>query len=385
MAKAQALAITVNFASVIWFKDYNFARLSGDYGTDAQLKTVHDSLVSQDWLMDDNGIIKVEALPADLVERAINSRLMEYEGLKNLAKLDPATKLIEVETFELLYCDANKKIITPQYLAITANRRSTQVFKAKVERRRQKLPIGVELPVIVMKFANTLERIRAQVTENEQKMTGYKEMGELDRVLAAQIIFQQGGTEADVTREFKRGTAQKLWGIVRLDARWPNVEIINRMKLEPTNPRYIGNGLDKEVLRNLVIRSNSDELAAFNDKQVKFGKEKALPADESIVETYVSNPKAGGRQSTPTLKRETKENLAANSPNVLVKKVFEADLANNTEILEPFRVNAAGFNMLYDIILAGDYPPVELILAKIVSLKNGERQKLINALLEITK
>lgn len=367
MAKAyEALAVLVPFGEVAWFKELNHARRSGNYGTETELKEVLALLTAQDWLTDDNGIVTVEAIGNNWAEREMADRLLRWEALKAGTTGADAARL---KVFEMLYTEKGK-LIPVKYAGVSGNRRSTQVFEAKVARLNAGLPVGKQLPVIIRQFDNPLDRLKAQVGENEIKTSGFVEMSTADRLLAARDWLQLGGKESSLETMFKRGMSQKLWGIVSLDALWPNVKIVERMCLKAEDPEFIGFGVDKEALRGLRMRSRPETLTEWNIKRTVKGDAPATLATEQEVRDYFKSPRVGAAIASKTLPKETMAGLAVNFPCEPLKKAFKAFLDNSVDGIKDYQVWAVGFNALANIAEQGDYPPMELLLVSILASKN---------------
>lgn len=377
--KLKTLAQVFPIAKVAWFQRLNEARATGNYGTQDALNKIKDSLTLHGWLLDPDGVIIAEPIRPELKAEALSARQEQWTKLQQGA-LTNGEEAIKLKVFEILYTDKGK-LVEPEYTGISGNRRDSVFFPAMVERFKQKMPLSTEIGAMVTTFSNPLERLRAQVMENEMKTQGFQDMSNADRLIAARRSLQLGGTESSLGTMFSRGTSQKLWGIVRLDALWPNVKIVDRMCLPADHEEFIGWGVDKEALRNLADRSQPDSLREYNFKRTAAGDTTVPAATEEEVKAYFANPKIGKNNLPKIMDRKDIDNLARQNPVKLVQKAMKAVLERNTDHLSSCLKASAGFNALDDLVETGDYPRVELVLAKLVTTK--QRDSLLQELVAV--
>lgn len=382
-APVQTLAQVVPFASVVWFKEFNLARPTGFYGTEADQRETYQSLEDQDWLIDDNGIVKVEIIADTLKARAVKEREEQWAELKEAIKTD-ASRLVELKVFEEMYTEKGK-VVPPDYLGLSANRRGSLIFRAKCARRKLNLPVDNRLPVMLMHFDSPFERLEAQLKENIDKTRGLLEMSVADSLLAARKCIQLGGREADLVRIFKRGMSQKLWGVVRLDTLYPNLHIVDRMCLPPTEAGHIGWGVDKEDLRIFAVRSDPVLLESHNNKLVTQGKDPIKPASEEEVSRYFDRPKENSQAANQVkiMSKETIGGLATNFPAMPIRAAFKAVAANNSDGLAPYMVFSTALNALDKLIEQGDGPRITTVLEKLARATGDLRAVMESELLAV--
>lgn len=378
----RTLATVVPHASVAWFRSLNYARPSGDYGDEKESKEILDALVEHDWwLGQGEGFVIVEGITPELRDQALKERAAQLAKLEEEAKTIGDAAL-ELKVFKELYCDEKGKLIPPRYTAVTANRRGALILRAKVLRRKANKPIHAELPVVEMKFDSPMHRLEVQMLENTGKTLGNKEPSPRDLLMVARRVLEYAGTEADLTRALgnKRGMAQKLWGIVLLNTRFPKLDIVNRMILPATEGRSLPWGVDKEDLRKLVLRSDPKKLDLENNKLAVGGQPPMKAATEEEVGTYFEKPKENGGNTAKIMARQNIEGLADNNPNHAVRLLGKAIITNNTDVIRPLNVFAPAFNALLEMVEAGDGPGVEAVLVRLARAKPDLRTVLVDEL-----
>lgn len=380
MAKqnVRTLSQIVPVASVAWFKDTNRARPTGDYG---KLDQLRNSMVERGWLMDDNGTLKVEVMPDPLKDRAEKERKDRWDTLKAAASAD-SNKLVDLKTFEEIYTDGKGKLLPVEYLGISGNRRSEVFFPAMVERKKENQDLTKEIPVIVCTFTNAVDRLKAQIDENEMKALGFMDMTDVDRLLSAKELVELGATQADLRRAFKDGTGQKLWGVITLDKRFPALGIISRMRKGPEEEGFIRlSSVKFSDLPTLVLRTDPKALAEKNQQLKTGGKEEIKPAVEADIEAYFSGPKPEGNKDK-IMKRENIEQMGESSVKPLAL-VAKAIIGNNTDVVKHYLPFALGFNAFDDLILAGDGPFAEMILTRLARTPKDKRGDVAKAVKEV--
>lgn len=298
MSKPQTFGIIIHPSEVISFKDMNLARLSGDYG---DIKELVDGLYSYGWLQDDNGLIRVRKLPASLKERAYTARLQEWENYKTEAKLDPQ-KSTALVVFEEIYVK-NGELKPVNYLAVTGNRRLTAFMPANIKRRLSStadkpLPLIDTIPVMVLADMTDAQLLKSQIEENILKMRGARKPSDVDNLLAAKALIEQGYNQSDLRQIFKDGMGQKYYGIVTLNRMWPNLRIIARMCQSPgtndaPNPEYINlASVSHAPLANLILRSDPVRLEEKNRKLEIDGQSPMIAATEETIANFFAAPNA---------------------------------------------------------------------------------------------
>lgn len=380
MAKQVAqrtLSIIIHVGSVIWFKDLNRARPNGHYGDNKELLT---SMTTRGWVCDEDGTIKAEKISDSLRERAIKELTELWESYKSLAKTD-STKLVDLNVFEEVHVE-NGKIRVPEFVGVTGNRRDSVFLQAMIARRKENLPITVDVPVIIRHYNSPLERLIDQVGENELKSLGFNPTTDVDKLIAAKEAVEMGAIQSDLRKVFKDGTGQKLWGVIRLNALYPELRIIERMRLKTDDPAYIKlAGVPTKDLPTLVLRSEPSELAAKNNSLALAGKAQLTAATQDEVAAFFAGSTVSDGRNDKVMKGDNIRSLAGNFPCAPVRAMANAIALNQTDALKKYQTNALGFNLLDELIDSGDYPPVEFLLVKIHSMKDNARKALLDRLI----
>ena len=389
MAKAnEKFAEVASIVSIFWFKDLNGARLSGNYGSETELKAVRQSLTDQGWFLSAHGLVEAEVLTPELLERGMRERESFYTALKNAATMNPDA-LADVHVFEAMYCE-DGKLIRPKigYQGLTANRRGSQLFAANVARYKNKdgaLPLIDKIPVQVYTFDSDpkiaeSQRLAVQIGENEFGNIGRLQMSDLDYVLIAQRELGKGRKEADVQRMFgpgKRGAAQKATKYVELSCLWPELEMIDRLKLADNAERKINyKPLDKEVLRSLKERSRATTLAAYNTDKDRIGNPATLVTSDD-VDAYLRNPSLGKPvKATVGMSADNITGISVNSPVNFVRKIAQGIITNNSDVFDPLTANATVLNLVGSVIEQGDGPILEGIVKAFFGLPAAKRMEI---------
>ncbi len=344
-------------------KEFNIARLSGDYGTESEVAKIQASIVSKAWLMNGDGVIEVVKITEDWKNRAIAYLTAAWEDLKKRVETDkkllPALHVFEQNRV------AKGKIIVPKYMGVSGNRRFSVLDAANASRysAEPSLPIVTEVPVIVQTFENEKERMIAQCLENMGKLEGFTKMSEKDMLRAAQMILAKGGIQDDLRRAFTATTGQKLYGILTLDKRFPSVRLLERLiNTDATANDHLRYGpIPGSKLPNLVLRSDPTALAKENAKLKTAGKGQLEALTAESLEEFL------GTKKVNEPKIMDKKNIAAleqQNPNVVVQRVAKSITANDTDPLNKYIAHAVAFNAL-DTLVDKIGPEIEAILVSL--------------------
>lgn len=373
--KSQDFASIVHISQIVWFRDHNDARPTGNYGKFDDLKS---SFIERGWLKDNNGMVAVESASAEDKERGLRERQQQWDALKAASKQD-AAKLIDLAAWEEIWVSGGK-LRGIDYVGISGNRRSEAYFPAMVERRKGNLPITTEVPALVYNNLSPLERLEVQIDENEMKAWGFQDMSDVDRLLSANKAVELGANQTQLRRTFKDGTGQKLWAVIRLDKRFPNIGIIRRCTLEPQDPAWVNlRGMKYHPdLASLLLRTDPEALAEKNQKQLLQGLEPIAPATEDDVTAYVGGKKTDDNGNKPkVMKGDNIRGLADSFPALPLRAMAAAIANSQVDGLKIYQAAAPGFNALDTVIKSGDYPAVERILLGIVAQQGQNRIDLL--------
>ena len=270
--------------------------------------------------LDDAAIMLAGAAETDSTMERFNG--LTVDGLRELLSVERETMVKvwrESDEFRKLgeymasYWDKNP----PEYLALCGYRRSVGVCGAMLRTNAKDYKIPCEL----VKPASWLSALSMNIRENSQKTVGRRPYSPVDYCRIAGQVFAAGGTEAEFGRVagLLRGSAQKFWAVSKLVARFPELDIQNRIALPSDNPRFLPvSKLEREPIVKL--------LDGFDPRQ----KEKtAVPVvDAEYAEEWLSEVSEG----KPVLKSMNGRAIAEQKQTAtleLVKEVLQAVLAND--------------------------------------------------------
>jgi len=279
-----------------------------------------------------SGVIHVTPLTVKESERAVKQRRKQIELWKaadNVAYTELAA------TAELVWGFVDKDgkkvkvadVPKPQHAGNMGFRRGYATMGA-IARREE----GTSFPFAVafVEYADELERILAHAAENLKKTAGASKLAPLDYVIIACSVVDEGGRESHLTNNnVKRGTAQKTFAFAKLDRRFPELKLVERVLMDPPElPKGItkypyGEGcyipfsmLDTTALRHLD-KGTTEVAAASKPDEV-----------ESYIALVMNDKKAAKR----TMTRADIEAKADSHKCQIVRIVCKAILENNTKV-----------------------------------------------------
>jgi hypothetical protein len=332
----------------------------------------------------------VYATGQELIDNEMSVRSADLEGLRKRAA-DPKAKKKEkaaVTAYELTYCypaegDEEPKLkqipMERGLWATTGHQRSTAVRFACRDRIAggditpkellevntgsdedvvdiigKGIPAGIEdlltVPVQVRLYANEREREEAQRMENRAHETGVIEVTDRDLLSSAQRWKARHENQQFFREQTSPSGGQKLWGICVLNARFPEVHLIERITERTVNadtkefpPDYIPfKKIIGKQLPKLDLRSDPARLAKYNQK-IKFeasqkGKQPDLEIEltaELLEECIVQWVEGTADKQTKSFDKAIHQDMQANAKNKVVRLVAKAHLANDKMTLEP--------------------------------------------------
>jgi len=385
MASATSHSTNVKVGEVFHHPDFNKARLSRETNPTKEAE-LHKSMVADGWRMNGDGVlevVKINDFWRDFATKFLQER---WDGLKEAVKTD-SKKQSALHVFEATRTSKGKLII-PKYMGVSGNTRDKLlelgIFGEKplpavnVARYDAGLPLITEYPVIVVEFENDMERIIAQVLENSGKLTGFSKMTEKDFLLAAKEIYTESkkirkgslkGVQNDIRRAVGETSGQKLYGIMVLDERFPNVKLFDRLtNRKPEDAGFLRYGpISGPALPNLVMRSDPTELANENVKRRTKGLEQYAPLTEEKLEEFLGTPKTNAQ------KIMSKDNIAGmdnDFQNELIKETAKAIYRNDVDSLKKFEVHSTVYNTVSSICTLGFGPDLEEILVGITKAQD---------------
>jgi hypothetical protein len=383
MASANSHAQMVKVSDVFHHPEFNVARLSGDSVTDSKRKELTGALIREGWRMNGDGVLEVVKISKEWLEKAVSELTKTWEELKAKAEKD-GNELPRLHCFEANRVNKNK-IIAPKFMGVSGNCRNAVLLDANIARytaKPESLPLITEYPVIVREFENERERAIAQMLENMGKLEGFSKPSEKDQLKCAQFILAQGGTQSDLRRAFTDTTGQKLYGILTLDKRFPEVKLVERIQRDPADPAFIRyGGIKGSDLPRLVMRSDEKALAEHNRKQETAGNEQVKPLDRAGLENFLSVPKTNDPK---IMKKDNILEMQTQNPNRLVQAVAAAIINNNVDPLNKFMVHSTVYNTVESLCDLGVGPDLDAILVGLTKAQDlGVAIKTVKAALKV--
>jgi hypothetical protein len=240
-------SIPANYASIHWFLDTNIRKNSyrdplsdlnfsiENEGKDDEIVkgTTSDGLVHPLWKGWDisQGACKVVAASAADAKRAIADRqeiIARYE--KN-----PATQPYAIVLREIWFPKGKPSEV--KYVANECFRRSRGVLGVIVKRAiladYKDYDTEYKIPVVVVTFANAVEKLNSHVRENLGKDDGRSPLTEVDVFFYAKELINLNpgkAKEADLVKVgIKRGQAIKCFALATFDRKFPELNLANRI------------------------------------------------------------------------------------------------------------------------------------------------------------
>lgn len=370
MAGVNVHSQMVKVSEVFHHPEFNVARLSGDYGSEKELAKLQALLVSEGWRMNGDGVLEVVAITDEWKNRAVADLTAQWEKLKESASKAEKDANDILHVFETVRV-AKGKIIVPKYMGVSGNRRNKVLLNANVARYLASGDDAIitQYPVLIRDFANEKERVIAQMLENMGKLEGFDKPSEKDMLLCAQVILHKGGIQDDIRRAFGATTGQKVYGILTLNTRFPEVKLLDRIiNTDPKHPSFIRYGPIKGAkLPNLVLRSDPKELTKKNVAERTAGQPETQPLTQEGLEEFlgtkvVNQPKI--------MERKNIEALATNNPVNIGKAYAKAIESNNTDVINKFLANAPVYNACETLCDKGIGPDLDLILTALTKAQD---------------
>lgn len=310
------------FWEIFWDFDANY-RSRASYGTieDKEVKDLIASFAVWGWLPGETVVVK--ELTAEKKAAAIARMETHILDLENRAVREPEAAA-ELAVLKKIYFDEKGKMRVPKYEGTRCYRRAkffpkgfAARLKIKPENRMYKPEedFPLEVPCDLQVFENDTDLLISQLVENEQKLTGNMDVDLLSRLKAAKVLFE-AGLKSKFRTIFKDGTGQKLQSILEVNVKVPEVNLWERMFMEPTNPNYV----DAKKLHPTPMR----ELYYRNKKDV-------IPTADEVEET-IEKLMEGGNAKKMASKKVIKS-LATDNPNRLVQLVAQKILDDDTTSL----------------------------------------------------
>jgi hypothetical protein len=391
MAKASEFGSLVHFGRIMWDKRWNFARDGQEYGDAKDLKA---SITTHGWSQTPDGTIEIEPIKeapepvntdvklADLVKEEEKRRKEWHDSLKILAKTSK-DKEKELEVFERVYCQ-DGKLEKIEYIGTSGNRRASVYFVSMLARANMNPPQPVTdmIPCIVRHYENARQRLETQIEENDRKTTGFLEMSNTARLKAAKWLVGRGATQSDLRKTFRDGNGQKLWGVLQLNAMWPEVKIYERMLKDPNDPDHIKFGSQSTGDLTLYMdRSDPKRLAERNAIERKNGRQEMAPATAEEIDTFFRTAKSTNKDKV--MDGETIRTLASHCPVLIIRDAFKGAAEKDKDRFTHYEAFEKELNAIHTLIKDGDFPLLSKVILNFVQTPESQRKEVHDRLLKV--
>ena len=325
----------VKISELVYIVGRNYSRQDGNLFTDlneqkAMIKMLYggyNNLV---------GRVIVRPLSKEEQESAYAQLATEYETLKNATEDFPllfvgdkehtiGTCSEQLRIFQKMHCNDKGVLQKPKYELVDGNRRYFCLLLANVFRFKKGLDLILELPCTIKEYKDgpfDIERIADCIGANTLKLSGNKELGNKDKVRAANEYYIRGGNENGLARLFPtksgdagRGMAQKLFPICELNNKHPDLKILDK------------------------IFTGEIDITSFTPAKLRELRDGDVQSDDVL--DYMKNPK--GDKDTPVKAMSQKEiaKFAERSQIHIVKAVLTAVLKHDVDFLVSLAKNDA--------------------------------------------
>ncbi len=424
MSYSAAKQVLITLASCVWFPELNVRRAfdtankvftkepavfnSEDPDTKALIESFRDRGYDPQYPC------VVGPITKDQVKDAVARRNAEWLGLQNALKLNGSPEnAAKLAAFEFFYLTDKKKIIEPEYLGCTGNRRSACIFEAGVQRllltlkggnerfpkdievnkHPEKVLKGLEIYAVSESFADDDARHIRQIAENTAKTEGFKELAPVECLLQLRDGVETGRIKQTQLRDmFKAGTGQKMYGVLILNSRFPKLRVLERIMLPVANKDSIpwpklpqggsGESGAKVGFPTVLCRTNRVELDAYNNKMQKENPEKVRTfMTETDVEAQIQAWKLGEGNADKIMEKPLMKTIQSASSVKVVRDLFEDVLLNKKVAIDRLTAVAPTFNALDNLIGTACFNGVNTLLQLVDSTPDAERLVLVERLI----
>ena len=228
---------------------------------------------------------------------------------------------------------------TPKYGINTGNRRSFAFVVMNAARIVAGDPIITTIPVEIEEYASEKDRRIANIRSNAGMDGGRKKQDHRDKLSAAFDVLNEGGIESDLYKganscQMSRGDAQRCFGIVRLHAANPELELLDRCLDANRDDAVKIEKLDKEELR--YLRQGKKEGAVMVRE----------PGTIEEIKAYFDDPKPEGQNEDRMMSKKMIKDLMDVNPNKVVSRILGAILSNNASPIAALAKEASEYNAL---------------------------------------
>lgn len=282
------------------------------------------------------GVIGVYELTPDEVQTALKIRQEKLIELKKdnevfELRIDNAEDKISINSSDILrhwlstFCDKAGKVKTPKYGIVFGFRRFSALPLAIAASAKT---VQIDLSSIPCEVitGDRMTRQIACVRENGQKNAGTRSLSAFDKLSASNKLYEGGCLESTLGKIFKRGTSQKLFGICKLNAKYPSLAIVEGILTE----KYSMSKFDKEDVRKFNMSEQSI----------------------AIIQDWLSKPKTGN--TAKVAKGKDIKALAEQSPVLAISAITSAIANNKIDSLASLLDKKEALNTAWTAIMAGE-------------------------------
>lgn len=402
MAKAIAHqrleTLIVPFSLVVWFPERNMADRTTKFDYESAVAvTLIKSFAERAWdKVTSEGMAMVTPITDADIERAVTDRKVLLET----AEREKLAKPIRNEVLKRLLLDDKGNIVKPQYCGVSGNRRSlcfpeglikrVETYEGEVTPEIFDQLVDPMISISVKHFQTDMERTLAQVRENMGKTEGFEKPSWRSILGTGRTLIALGASQTQVRDAFTDAEGQRIHGLTRIDVLLPELNLFPRiLDTKEDNADYINyTKIKYSDLPPFVRRLQPEVLAEFNEKQLARGKAVEQPADLTELDKYFRDVTTGTRdKSASMMDRSSVERLQKQNPIIIVQRMAEMILKNETRILEPLLALGQPLN---DVVKIGDWGPdsrpIFKLLDKVTHAADQEvRDNLLRQVAELVK
>lgn len=342
---------------VLWAK--NFSRQATPFNPNApKTKDLIES-INRHGIQDDRPVVVVKA-----TEDEVNEMVAERQTiLQNMLAIfqDKPTKENEhaLKVRQHLWLDEKGLVRRPLYRVVSGNTRVSATPFALVKRAIEDGTFEYERVIGEPKWAAKIydsltqsELVQLQALENELNKTGTTEPSIEDKYLNVLTMVGLGCSESDVRKIYKDGTGRRLYYAAVLTNRFPGLQFRERFLSSDESFMFNLSKIHHSDDRPVVVRTDKDLLEKENTKLLAAGSPLWNPMTEADVFEWMEAKM--GRRATEGAKKgpskmldKTKiQNVAANSPNAIVKAAMSAVSSGDMSSIEAVMPLTDGINAL---------------------------------------
>lgn len=424
--------ILVTLASCIWFPRLNVRKhtdpKTGEVTDKPEIFNPDDPLTRdliaslRDRGFDPQYPVIVGNITPEYIKEAAEFRAVEYERFKHACKTSPSDEAQAVLTaWEFYYLvtkgkSKEKTIAVPDHLGCTGNRRSAAMFAAAVQRllkakadpqwAKETFKLAVvdpfndpapildglgQMNALSEVFATDDDRRMRQIAENTAKTEGFKNLNVMEILMGVKEGVETGRIlQARLRETFKDGMGQKIYGFLVLNSKFPNLDLLNRIRFPESNPRAIPWSRlpqgGKEGFPEVLRRTNRMQLDEWNRRKESEGKtdEVATFMEEADVEAMIQKWKTGKVNEKKMMEKTAIVSLQGASPVKIVNDLLEDVLKNEKKHIDKVTICAPLLNGAYALAGTPVVNTMTTVIQNVVNLTDEDlRNQYVAALANV--